>query len=83
MEVDITDKGRDYLDRMWEGNLPESATDGLSIYDFDLLAHLKREGSVDMEADLEYMKRKVGPVTSNSFRQSFRRLFEAGYIEEV
>ncbi len=83
MEVDITDKGRNYLDRMNQGNLPESATDGQSIFDYTILHTITSVGPQDIEDTISKVSQDHGPVTGESIKTSFRRLFEAGYLEEV
>ncbi len=82
MEVEITDKGRDYLNSMKESNLPESATDGYSIFDFEILSALTRVESINIDKDLNKIRVEYGSMHFNGFKISFRRLFEAGYIEE-
>ena len=81
MEVDITDKGLKYLDKL--GSKAFEWTDtGNQIYDFTVLEVLNQTGSDSIENLLlraeDYSSKEVEPT-----RASIRRLFEAGHIEIV
>ena len=81
MEVEITDKGRDYFARLNEELSTAHKIDDETRYpDYIVLFHLEREGGRDPEELIE--KKSYFPKEPEMLRKSFRRLFEAGYIEE-
>ena len=79
MEVDITDKGRDYYDK----DVRDSDIDGNTLFDTMVLTELVSDGPLDIERTIASEERNIGPVHASSIKKAFRRLFEAGYIEEV
>ncbi len=82
MEVVITDKGSEYLDRIGNSVSAGPSPRSDKQYDWMVLAYLQREGYLDIVEDLEG-ERIIHPETHEAFRRPYRRLFEAGYIEEV
>ena len=76
MEVDITDKGRDYLDSLPERIPPmqKGQKRTSAARDKVILSSIQGYGPIEIEEISEDT-----PVV----RSSIRRLFEAGYIEEA
>ncbi len=79
MIVEITDKGRNYLHDIVSG------TKESSPFDLWILETVIEDGEHDIERGLANHKSRgrAGPIEMGSLRSSFRRLFEAGMIEEV
>ena len=76
MEVDITDSGRDFLEKLLEEDFDDKAPwKGLYI-----LSVLKREGPKEVEDLLLEINRSF---RDRDHRPIIRDLFEAGYIEQV
>ncbi len=80
MIVEITDKGRNYLHDLREGTKEYQ-----SIFDVRILEVVIKDGEHDIEEGLaEHEARgRAGLIEVKSLRASFRRLFEAGMLEEV
>ena len=81
MEVVITDKGSEYLDRLGKVVSTGPPRSDKEV-DWMVLAYLQREGYLDIVEDLDN-SRIIHPETHEGFRQAYRRLFEAGLIKEV
>ncbi len=81
MEVDITDKGREYLQRLQEElDTTHRISDKIRYPDYIILFHLDKEGSSILEDFLS--KHSWHRDHPDLLRSSVRRLFEVGYIEE-
>ena len=72
MLVSITPKG----ERFYEQN-------DMSMFDWIVLDTLSHYDDVDIEKAIEAERRKIGPTHAGALKDSFRRLFEAGYIEQI
>ncbi len=83
MEVDITDKGRDYLDKIKQGTITVPDGEGYSVFDYTILRVLVADGPQDIEKTISEVKLDHGSNTGEFMKTSFRGLFEAGYIETV
>ena len=85
MEVDITEKGRNYLDKITGGG-HYSSKDFIEWQDSKLLEGLVFEGPLDtrnLETSLVLGEDSKDPENISEWRKVTRRLFEAGHIEEV
>ncbi len=85
MEVDITDKGSKYFYKLFNKVLPINSSrkvDSPQLFDFIVLQHLGMHGQQD---PLELIKHEEEEQEGDGefTKSSIRRLFEAGYIEEV
>ncbi len=86
MLVDITSKGRDFVDRITDGGFykPKYFKDW---QDWILLDLIIREGSLDtlnLESEISSkMDATTDPKSMSEWRQVIKRVFEAGYIEQV
>ncbi len=82
MVVEITDKGRNYLHDItsWDTDIGASG-----FFDKMILESVLEDGEHDIDRGLAIHKSRgrAGPIEMNTLRSSFRRLFEAGYLEEV
>ena len=82
MLVDITDKGEKFLDKVKQGNLIDQSTDDRA-YDYIVLSTLSLEGEEDANKVIDVNKYRMEPRHAGPIKNSFRRLFEAGHIEQV
>ncbi len=85
MEVDITDKGERYLDKLFKSVFPvntERQGDNPKLFDFIVLQSLSMNGSNDPN-DIIRGEEEELVGDGNFTKSSIRRLFEAGYIEQV
>ncbi len=80
MEVTITDKGLEYLQKLNEElDTTKSIRDEIRYPDYIILFHLDREGPSNLEEFLtKHSWHKDHP---DLLKNSVRRLFEARYIE--
>ena len=76
MDVEVIDKGQDYLTGMSQ---MDDWTKGNSAQDFYFLAVIREKGFVNLEEHIGVFNRDF----PNDYRQVARRLFESGNIEEI
>ena len=82
MVVDITDKGEKFLDKVKQGNLIDQSPHDRA-YDYMVLSTLSLEGEEDANKVIDVNKYRLSERDAGSIKNSFRRLFEAGHIEQV
>ncbi len=82
MIVEITDKGRNYLHDITSGNKDIGAS---GFFDKMILEVVVEDGEHDIDRGLasHESRGRAGSIEVGSLRSSFRRMFEAGYIEQV
>ena len=81
MLVDITDKGEEFLDKVRQGGLEQFTDD--RAYDYMILSTLSFQGEEDVAEVIDVDKYHIESKHAGSIKNSFRRLFEAGHIEQV
>ncbi len=81
MLVDITDKGEKFLDKVRKGGLDQSTDD--RAYDYMILSTLSFKGEEEVAEVIDVDKYHIEPKHAGPIKNSFRRLFEAGHIEQV
>ncbi len=78
MEVVITDKGMDYLEKLKTTLKDTWIIEGdTESFDFGVLITTSNDGYLNVE---EFLKSRRNP---EKFKRSIRRLFEEGYIEAL
>ncbi len=84
MEVQVSNKGERYLERLM-GQISDKGIieDNLEFYDFTVLTSIKTEGSLDTDEFVGSISGAVYDEHPDKVRQSTRRLFEAGHLEVV
>ena len=82
MLVDITLTGLDYMEELQNDyDLPHK--DRTKAFDLGILLTLQAEGELDLESLTQGRTSEYPSRSIEGKRDAVRRLFEAGYIEEV